>query len=353
MNQGDVTTAPASMSPDRRPPSDTGTDTSGRRLTSVALRSSAFWMILVLLVEVSIFSLALPSHTFLSTFNAQTLAADCSILLILAAGQTFVMIAGGIDLSVGSLMTLASVVAGLVMQSAGGSDTSAIMLALATGVGVAAAWGCLNGLLIVVLKVPDFIVTLGSLGAALGAARLLSEGQNVGVTSALSEIGQGMVLGIPVPFLIGAATMLVLGILLHQTRFGEHTFLIGSNNEAARRGGIRVNRHVIVVYTMSGLLAGFAGMVDLARLETASVATGHATELLATIAAVVIGGASLFGGGGAMAGTAVGVFIPVVLANGLLIGGIPRYWQDVIIGLILVAAVALDRWRRDQELRGR
>jgi ribose transport system permease protein len=147
--------------------------------------------------------------------------------------------------------------------------------------------------------------------------------------------------------------MLIVGIMLRETRFGEHTYLIGSNNEAARRGGIVVDRHKVALYALSGALAGFAGVVDLARFGTASIATGHTTVMLASIVAVIIGGASFFGGTGVMAGTAVGVFIPVVLVNGLLIGGISRFWQDIIIGVILVGAVAFDQWRRAQDLKAR
>ncbi|HET8813617.1 MAG TPA: ABC transporter permease [Solirubrobacterales bacterium] len=327
----------------------------GRRLLRGAVRSSAFWILIALVVEILTFSLLLPSGTFLSTFNAQTIAADSAVLLILATGATFVIISGGLDLSIGSVMTLAAVVAALVMRDVGGSDATAILVGVAAGVGVATAWGCINGLLVAIVNVPPFIVTLGSLGAALGVARLLSSGTSVDGTPGplASDVGQGLVLGIPVPFLIGAGVMLIFGIVLHQTRFGEHTYMIGSNDEAARRGGVHVKRHLVALYAMSGALAGLAGMVDLARFDSASVATGHTTELLAAIAAVVIGGASLFGGVGVMAGTAVGVFIPVVLANGLLIGGIERFWQEVIIGLILVTAVAFDQWRRAQELKGR
>lgn len=322
--------------------------------TRGAMRSSAFWILLVLFLEILAFSVVLPSGTFLSSFNAQTIAADSAILLILAAGATLVIISGGLDLSIGSVMTLAAVVAAQVMNDVGGAALTAILVGLLAGIGVAIAWGTLNGILVALVNVPPFIVTLGSLGAALGVARLLSSGTTVsgGPVEFSREIGQGLVLGIPVPFLIGIGVVLVFGIVLHKTRFGEYTYMIGSNEEAARRGGIHVKRHLIGLYAISGALAGLAGIVDLARFDSASVATGHTTELLAAIAAVVIGGASLFGGVGFMAGTAVGVFIPVVLANGLLIGGIEKFWQEIIIGVILVIAVAFDQWRRAQELKG-
>lgn len=343
------------LSPTDGPSSPKEARPRGRQLLQTASRSSVAWILLVLVVEVFTFSLILPSGTFLSTFNAQTIAADSAVLLVLASGATLVIVTGGLDLSIGSIMTLAAVVAALVMKDVGGSDATAIIAGIGAGIGVAVAWGCVNGLLVAVVNVPPFIVTLGSLGAALGVARLLSNGTTIGGTPPplSQDIGQAQVAGLPVPFLIGFATMAVVGTLLHHTRFGEHTYLIGSNEEAARRGGIHVKRHLVALYTLSGALAGLAGLIDLARFDNASVSTGHVTELIAAIAAVVIGGASLFGGVGLMVGTAIGVFIPVVLANGLLIRGVERFWQDIIIGIILVAAVAFDQWRRAQELKGR
>ena len=160
-------------------------------------------------------------------------------------------------------------------------------------------------------------------------------------------------LGVPVPFLIAAVLVVACGFLLARTRCGEHNYLIGSNEEAARRGGIAIRRHLFLLYVLSGALAGCAGLLEVARFAVASVSTGHTTELIAALAAVVIGGASLTGGVGIMSATVVGVFIPVVLANGLLIGGVERFWQDVVVGVILVAAVWFDQWRRAQEARDR
>jgi ribose transport system permease protein len=321
-----------------------------------ALRSNLLWIFVVLVAEVTLFAALLPSGTFLSTFNLKSIAADSSVLLILASAATVVIIAGGLDLSIGSLLTLSAVVSAMVMRdvSAGGTEQAglAIILGFASAVGVGVAWGTLNGLIVTLLKVPPFIVTLGSLGAALGVARLLTGGLAVGgVPQTLqADFGQAEWLGVPAPFLVGIAAAVVIGMLLRKTRFGEHNYLIGSNEEAARRGAVKVDRHLIAVYALSGTLAGLAGFIDLARFDVASVATGHVTELIAAIAAVVIGGASLFGGTGGMAGTVIGVYIPVVLANGLLIGDVERFWQDVIIGIILVSAVAFDQWRRGHEL---
>jgi ribose transport system permease protein len=320
-------------------------------------RSGFFWIFLVLLGLIVTFAATLPSGTFISTFNAQTIATDSSGLLLLAAGSTLVIISGGLDLSIGSVMTFSAVASVVAMDaiSNGGTvnPTTAIVIGASVGVLGGMAWGLINGVLVAYAKLPPFVVTLGSFGAAFGVARLMTNGSNASGTPAelQQNIGLAEVFGIPVPFLIAAGGVIVLGLLLSRTRFGEHTYLIGSNEEAARRGGIRIGRHLLVLYVLCGAMAGLAGLLEVSRFGVASVSTGHTTELIAAIAAVVIGGASLTGGVGWMSGTVVGVFIPVVLTNGLLIGGIERFWQDVVVGIILVAAVGFDQWRRTQELR--
>jgi ribose transport system permease protein len=311
-------------------------------MSGVARRASTtgvFWIFVVLVVLVVTFGAVLPADTFLTTFNAQTVAGDASTLLVLAA------------------MTFSAVTSALVMKEvAGGAADHQLTAALAgAAVGLAggAAWGAINGALIAFARLPPFVVTLGSLGAALGAARLLSGGSNVsGTPPKLQEdVGLATVLGIPVPFVAAAVLVVACGFLLARTRWGEHDYLIGSNEEAARRGGIAIPRHLFELYVLSGALAGCAGLLELSRFGVASVSSGHTTELIAALAAVVIGGASLTGGVGLMTGSVVGVFIPVVLANGLLIGGVERFWQDVVVGIILVAAVWFDQWRRAREVR--
>ena len=317
--------------------------------------TGVFWILIVLVALVVAFAAILPTDTFVTTFNAQTMAGDASTLLVLAAGATLVIIAGGLDLSIGSVMTFSAVAATLLMKEVSGATTDhqleAALVGLLAGLGGGAAWGAINGWLIAYVRLPPFVVTLGSLGAALGAARLLSGGSNVSGTppSIQEQVGLATVAGVPVPFLIAAVLVVACGLLLSRTQWGEHNYLIGSNEEAARRGGIAISRHLFVIYVLSGLLAGCAGLLEVSRFAVASVSTGHTTELIAALAAVVIGGASLTGGVGLMGATVVGVFIPVVLANGLLIGGVERFWQDVVVGVILVAAVWFDGWRRSRE----
>lgn len=349
--------------PSSAPPAIEGAKTRGsrRRLAEVARRASRsgfFWIFVVLLALIAAFGALLPSGTFLTTFNAQTVAGDASTILILAAGATLVIITAGLDLSIGSVMAFSAVASVLVMGEIAGSGTdnqaTAALVGMGVGLAGGAAWGALNGFLIAYVRLPPFVVTLGSLGAALGAARLLTGGSNAsGAPPIVQEkVGLATVLGVPVPFVIALVAVAACGLLLSRTRFGEHNYLIGSNEEAARRGGINIARHLLLLYILSGLLAGLAGLIEVSRFSVGSVSTGHTTELIAAIAAVVIGGASLAGGVGLMSGTVVGVLIPVVLANGLLIGGIERFWQDIVVGAILVAAVWFDQWRRVQESRG-
>jgi ribose transport system permease protein len=320
--------------------------------------SSVLWIGVALLGLIVVFSVATPSGTFLSVFNLQTLANDASVVLILAAGATFVIVAGGLDLSIGSVMTVSAVVSVLVMKGLAGSDgTAAPWLAIAVGsaagLAVGVLWGALNGVLIAYLRLSPFVVTLGSLGAALGAARLLSGGSTeTGSPPELQQsVGLAFVAEIPVPFIVGVAALGLLGLILSLTRFGERTYLIGSNEVAARRGGLKIERHLLMIYTLSGATAGLAGLVDVARFAGASVTTGHVTELIAAIAAVIIGGASLTGGVGVMAGTFVGVLIPTILNNGLIILGFQRFWQDIAIGIVLVVAVAFGQWQRGRDER--
>ena len=318
-----------------------------------------FWILVVLVGLIVSCAVLLPPGTFLTTFNAQTVAGDASTLLVLAAGATAVIVSGGLDLSIGSVMTFSAVASALAMKEVTGGSTDHQLAAALVGAGVGLrsgmAWGAINGWLIAYARLPPFVVTLGSLGAALGAARLLSGGSNVSGTPPRiqEEVGLATVLGVPVPFLAAGVLVAACGFLLSRTRWGEHNYLIGSNEEAARRGGIAIGRHLFGLYVLSGALAGCAGLLEVARFAVASVSTGHTTELIAALAAVVIGGASLTGGVGLISATVVGVFIPVVLANGLLIGGVERFWQDVVVGVILVAAVGFDQWRRAKEARDR
>ena len=239
------------------------------------------------------------------------------------------------------------------MNAVGGDNWGVIIVGLVVALAAGFAWGTLNGFLVTKAKIPSFIVTLGTLGMALGAALLITGGVDErDVPFKLVEtIGSGRLFGeIPYLVLIAAAVALVFGDHPAQTRFGRYTYAIGSNEEGVRRAGVNVDRHLIKVYALGGTLAGFAGFLSLARFGTTSIA-GNTTDNLDAIAAIVIGGTSLFGGVGTIIGTVVGVFIPAVLRNGFVIVGVQPFWQQVAVGAVLIVAVYLDQLRRARYAR--
>jgi ribose transport system permease protein len=333
----------------------------GRRRTIPGLSSAFIFVILAGLVIA--FSIV-EGTAFLSAENFVTIAEDASELLLLAVGVTFVIITAGIDLSVGSILVLSSVIAAQTMVALSGTPEQVrnyqfpnqevgIPVGIAAGLLVGLACGFINGLLVTKLKLTPFIATLGTLGVFLGTAQILSGGTNVPYvpTAVQTEIGTRDLLGfLPVPIAIGLVVVIVAILALHLTQFGRYTYAIGSNAEAARRVGINVDRHLLKVYTLSGFLAGLAGIIDVARFNTASVGA-HTLDNLAAISAAVIGGTSLFGGIGTIVGTLVGTFIPAVLRNGFIIAGVQAFWQEVAIGIVLLLAVYIDQRRRSAEER--
>lgn len=320
------------------------------------------WIFVLLLILVAIFG-ALRPMQFGSAYNLSQLAINAAILMVLAVGQTFVIIAAGIDLSIGAVLVFSSVTSAQVMLMLSGAPGSTYgttdagwgVIAIGTLVALAsgAAWGALNGYLIAVARIPALIVTLGTLGMALGSAQILTGGVDVRAMPALlvDEIGAGRVAGIPVLVLIAIVVSIVAGIVLHLTRFGLHVFAVGSNAEAARRSGVKTRRRLIAIYMLSGTLAGLAAVMSNARFSTTTIG-GHAMDNLSTISAVVLGGTSLFGGMGSIAGTVIGVFIPIVLLNGFVILGIPPFWQTVAMGAVLILAVWIDQLKRRARERG-
>jgi ribose transport system permease protein len=315
--------------------------------------ATSTWIFLVLVVIIAVFSI-LDFQAFASVFNLRNIMIDASSLLIIAVGMTFVIITSGIDLSVGSVLVFSQVVAALVMREMGGEGLAAILVGLLSALLAGMAWGLVNGVLIAKTRVPALIITLGTLGMAQGAALLLSDGINLrDVPPALTTtVGIGRLFDtIPYLVLIAAGITIVGGLVLHLTRFGRYTYAIGSNAEAARRAGVNVPRHLIKVYVLSAVLAGVAGYLQLARFTTTTI-EGHDTDNLQAIAAVVIGGTSLFGGTGAMFGTVVGVFIPAILRNGFVILGVRPFWQLVAVGAVLILAVYVDQVKRRARARG-
>ena len=327
--------------------------------------------LLILLAIIIIFALR-EGLSFFNARNFNDIIIDSSQLVVLSVGMTFVIITAGIDLSVGSVLVLSSVVAAQVAVVLSGSPQDianfqfptqhiGIPVGLVAGVLTGLLCGIVNGLLITRLKVPAFIVTLGMLGIALGLGQLLSGGTSVpNVPPAVqTEIGlrelvafnvAGQRVRITPPVVISYGIAIVAAIVLNRTRFGRYTYAIGSNAAASIRAGINVDLHLVKIYALSGLLAGLAGVMDLLRFGTASVGS-HQADNLAAISATVIGGTSLFGGIGTIGGSVIGAFIPTVLRNGLVIARVQPFWQNVAIGAVLILAVYLDQRRRRAEER--
>jgi len=314
-------------------------------------RIGNFWIVGVLALLVVGGGLLTPSHVLFTKGAWQSISGFSVEYLLLAIGQTFVIMTGGIDLSDGAILTLTTMVSGAVMQGLLNSGTNALLttvVGFAVALGLGAFIGSINGFLITWLKLPPFIVTLGMLTAiGSGAApSLINGGTEVStLPSQIGAIGTGSLGGwVYTTFLVALVATIVFGLVLHRTRFGLRTYAIGSNGLSARRSGIKVDRHLIWVYTISGFLAGLAAMMVMANFDVASPLSGQNDELDA-IAAVVIGGASLFGGRGHMLGTLIGTMIISLLVTLLPLLNINGSWTEVATGIIIVAFVALDQVR--------
>src|SRR3989440_7318764 len=305
----------------------------GTPLARRLLAANSAWTFAILVALVAFFAIASPPGTFLSQYNITQIATNAAIYLVLGVGMTYVIITGGIDLSNGSVLILSGVLAAEFMAHHGGykAGWSVILVGILISVATGTAWGVLQGVVVAKAKVLPFIVTLGGLGGALGLAQIITTGNDVagGAPNRLVEtLGLGKLFG-TIPWLVIAAvaTTVVFGMLLAYTRFGRYTYAVGSNAEAVRRAGIRVDRHLIKVYALAGLMAGIAGVMSLAFFHTTTIA-GHGYDNLNVITAVVMGGTSLFRGRGTGVGTGIGVFIPAVLNSGLGILGVQTYWQS-------------------------
>ena len=315
---------------------------------SKSKRLNGILLAAVLLILITVFA-ALNPHAVLTSYNFRNVIGDAATLLIVAVGMTFVVATAGIDLSVGSVLVFAQVAAAKAMTLLGGQGWTAALCGTAIGILAGAAWGYVNGFMVSRLRIPPLIATLGTLGMAGGAALLITNGINIrsGIPDELTlGFGSGAIGGI-VPYVAVVAFLVVVAAssVLGETRFGLHVLGIGSNFAAVERTGIDVRRIQRSVYVISGACAGLGAVVDLARFGTTTVGA-HATTSLEAIAAVVIGGTSLFGGVASIVGAMIGVFIPAVLRNGFVIIGIPSFWQQIAVGMILVAAVYLDQLRR-------
>ena len=279
---------------------------------------------------------------FFTLQNLSIVTQQASINIVLAAGMTFVILTGGIDLSVGSVLAAAAMAA-MIGSNFAGWGWVGVPMALAVGLG----FGLINGALIALLRLPPFIVTLGSLTAVRGIARLMGHDTTIfNPQLSFAFIGNGTVLGVPWLVIIALVVVAASWFVLRRTVLGLRIYSVGGNPEAARLSGIKVWGIEMFVYAVSGLLAGLGAVMSAARLYAANgLQLGQSYELDA-IAAVILGGTSFVGGVGSIVGTLIGALIIAVLTNGLVLLGVSDIWQYIIKGLVIVGAVALDRYRQ-------
>ncbi|KZL22088.1 Ribose transport system permease protein RbsC [Pseudovibrio axinellae] len=296
--------------------------------------------LLALILFFSIFT-----EHFLTANNITNILTQVTINLILAVGMTFVILIGGIDLSVGSVMAFASVIAGKAITLAGLGPFEAIVLAVIAATAVGVVCGAINGTITARWSLPSFIITLGMLNIARGAALQASNAQTIySFPLAFEDFGSAMFYGVPVVFMVALALVFIAWFILNFTVFGRLLYGIGNNEEAVRLAGHSVYRYKIAAFTICGLTAGIAAVVYMARLNISSPIAGIGFELNA-IAAVIIGGTSLNGGRGSVIGTLIGAFIIGVLANGLILIGLSDFMRQMITGVVIIIAVILDYYR--------
>jgi ribose transport system permease protein len=285
--------------------------------------------------------LAIGSPHFLTAVNLSSVVRQTAVINIMALGMTMIIICGGIDLSVGSILAMSGLLGTMSMEMGG-----PIPLGVAVGIATGMLCGFVNGFLTTRLRINPFIVTLGTLGIVRGLALVISNGLPVHqIPRAFSFLGEGTWLGVPFVLWILLACAAMVHVILEHTRLGRYAFAIGSNHEAAVYAGVNVGLVTTAIYTLCGVLTGLAGMIEASRLMTGQPTAGQGYELQA-IAAVVIGGGSLRGGEGTVVGTLVGAFIMGLLANGSDLLGISPYVQQAIIGAVIILAVAVDELRK-------
>ncbi|MDI2099200.1 ABC transporter permease [Ruicaihuangia caeni] len=305
------------------------------------------WIVVIFIALIVTFGV-IAGPAFASLSNARNILASVAILLVLSLGQMLVVLTAGIDLSGGGILVFSGVVATMTMNAMGGLN--GILTGLVVGIAAGAGWGLVNGLLVTRAKIPPIIATLGTLGMTMGLALVITDGIDLRAPLELVQtLGVGDIAGaVPWIAVIALLLALVAAVVLNETVFGRRTYAVGASSAAAERAGIRVSRHLVVIYTIAGALAGIAGFLALARFGTTTLA-GHSEDSLKAITAVVLGGTSLFGGSGKVVGTVIGAFIPVILLNGFVITGVQAFWQQFAIGLVLVVAVFIDRIRHSPD----
>jgi ribose transport system permease protein len=286
---------------------------------------------------------------FLKLSNLEGVATQTAIYAIIAIGMTMVIITGGIDLSVGSLVALAAVSCAVLIRDVGGGHEAGVAMVIVgslVGIGICALAGVYNGFMVTAFGVPPFVVTLGLMLMARGLSFRLADGQSISLLSpAFLWIGKGNLFGVPTPIVLTIALYIIAHVVMSRTVFGRYVYAIGGNREAARLSGVPVRRILLAVYTICGALAGLGGVVLASQLSAGDPKYGNMYEL-EVIAAVVVGGTSLMGGQGKIFGTLIGAFIIAVIKNGMNLTGVDPFNQMIVLGAVLTAAVLLDAVKR-------
>lgn len=331
----------------RRTLSESGTTTLGRKkLTGAKVKSilSEYGILIAFLIIILALSFASPY--FLRMQNILNVLRQTSINALLSIGMTFVILTGGIDLSVGSVLAFGGIVAASLASDAMGGTIHPPLVAASAGLLGGVVLGAINGLFVARWRVPAFVVTLGMLSMARGFTFIYSDGMPIPrISESFLYFGQGKILGIPFPVIILAIVFAICWIILYKTRYGRYIYAVGGNEKSAKISGINTRFIIFTVYVISGLLSALGGVILTARTTAGLPQAGQAYELDA-IAAVVIGGTSLSGGQGSLTGTLTGALLIGVINNGLDLLGVSSYFQQVIKGAIIVIAVLLDSFRK-------
>lgn len=294
----------------------------------------------VLLLVVLVMSLI--SASFRSPGNLTVLLENGVVVAFLALGQTFVLLTGGIDLSVGSNIALTGMLAALAM-SAGAPWWLACIVAIAAGILV----GLFNGVIVHYVKLPPFIVTFATFGITASIPKILTNAQSVNVKDPMfAVIGRGSLAGIPTPVILLVIALLIFMFVLHRTPYGVHLYAVGGNKETSRLAGINIARVTISAYVVSGICAAFGGLITTSRLMVGYPSAGSGNEQFYSIASAVVGGVSLFGGTGTILGAFIGAILIATVSNGMNVLGVPSFWQPLVIGVIILLGVILDGYRR-------
>jgi len=312
--------------------------------TLTNIKSGGAWLALIVIVAL----LGGTHHDFFDVSNIRNVLGTNAELLVVAAGMTIVVLSGGIDLSVGAMMAAAQL---LLMELRGLPTALAILIVLAFGF---AAGALVNGVLIGLAKLNFFVVTLASMTFGYGIVLVITGGSTTTLTSNfLNQLGNSLVVGIPTPAVIFLVLLVILVLMLRRTTLGRAVYSIGGNAEASRLAGIPIPAVTVLVYGISGFCGALGGVIDASRFLAATPTTGNNGEIALTcMAAVLLGGTALKGGSGGLAGTVAGVLVIGVLQNGVDLLGLSSYWQQAVTGIVLVAAVSLDRFRAIRPFRG-